>query len=179
MHYDEFGNDRIIRGVTHCFTGSSGTSNTQQQNTYLPSQIGAASTAGSEIGSLLPQLSSQANQGLTPLDQSYYSGQIQQGVAQNTASAQKNYSDQMARQGNMAGRGAVTEGESNIARGGVQATAGGLSSLQGMDIAKQQQNVKNLLATMGLSYSPSAIGQNTQQQMTSTPSLLSAIAQII
>ena len=178
MHYDEFGNSRIIRGVTHCFTGSSSTSNTAQQNQYLPSQLNTASTAGSELGSLLPQLSSQANQGLTPLEQSYYSGQIQQGVAQNTASAQKNYSDQMARQGNMAGRGAVTEGESNIARGGVQATASGLSSLQGMDISKQQQNLKNLLAGMGLGYSPSSTGQTAQGSYTSTPSILSAILSI-
>jgi hypothetical protein len=177
--YDEFGNDRIIRGVTHCFTTSSGTSTQAQQNQYLGSQIGAAGTGGNILGSLLPQLSSQANQGLTPLEESYYGGEIQKGVAENTASAEKSYSDSMARQGNLAGRGAVAEGESNIARGGVQATASGLSSLQGMDISKQQQNLKNLFAAIGLGYSPSPIGQTAQGTTTSTMSPLMALASII
>lgn len=170
--WNEFGCTICRRGTTHCFNTSSGT----QTNSYFPSQGAAANTAGRIMNrSLLPTLESESTQGLTPLEQSYYGGQIQKGVAENTASAQQGFTDQTARQGNMAGRGAVTEGQADIARGGVQGTAQGLSNLQGMNINQQQTNLNNLLRAMGIAYSPSPTGGSS----TSSGSLLSTLSSII
>ena len=174
MH-DEFGSTKIIHGVTHCF--NSGSSSSTTSNSYLPSQKKAAGLAGTELKSLLPQLMSQSNTGLSSLEKSHYGGELQRGVAENTASATAAFNDQNARTGNLAGKGAEVEGRADIARAGVQGTARGLSSLTGMDITQKQQNFKNLLAALGLAYSPSPTGSSSQGS--STPSMLSTIASII
>ena len=151
------------------------TSSGSTSNSYFPAQGSAANLAGKEMKGLLPSLMSQSNTGLTPLEQSYYSGQINQGVAQNTASQEQSFQDQTARQGNLAGRGAVTEGQADIARGGVEGTAQGLSNLQGMDINQKQTNLNNLFRAMGIAYSPSSTGQSGTQ----TGSLVSTLSSII
>ena len=171
MH-DEFGNTRVIHGVTHCCLGGSKSTTTNQ---YVGSQRQAMGLAGREMKELLPNLAGQINQGLSPLEKSYYSGQVQKGVAENTAAATTGFSDSMARLGNNVGRGAEVEGKADIARGGVQGTAQGLSNVQGMDISKKQQNFKNLLAAMGLAYSPNATGSSSS----SSPGLLATLGAII
>lgn len=151
------------------------TSSGTTSNSYFPAQSSAANLAGKEMKGLLPSLMSQSNTGLTPLEQSYYSGQINRGVAQNTASQEQAFQDQTARQGNLAGRGAVTEGQADIARGGVEGTAQGLSNLQGMNINQKQTNLNNLFKALGIAYSPSATGGSSTQ----SGSLLSTLSSII
>jgi hypothetical protein len=125
---------------------------------YLPGASQTASQGYSALQSLLPSLSGKVGQGLTSGEKSYYGGQIQKNVNDNTASQIQSYNDQMARQGNMVGRGSIAEGVSGIRRSGVEGMASGLSSLTGMDINQKQQNLQNLLSTLGLAVYPQSSG---------------------
>jgi Rod binding domain-containing protein len=144
-------------------------------NQYLPGATKTAITGNKELGHLLPQLFSQANQGLSSKENAFYTGEAERGVAEKTASETTGLTDSLARQGNLVGRGSEVEAKSNIARSGVTGTASALSNIQGMDITKQQTNLQNLMAALGMATRPQSSGSTS----TSSPSFLSTLGAII
>lgn len=136
--------------------GGMGTSSST--NTMMPWAKYVPSYVSQGLQSEFPTLMANANQGLTPQEKAYYTGQDTKAIDAQTAGAQTSLNESMARSGVAPNSGAATEANANLQRAKVGGIATAMNSLTGQDIATKQQNLQNLFQGMGIPGSPAVSG---------------------
>ena len=141
--------------------GGGGTTTTNNNTTnkqlswaeYVPGVTSAA------YNKLVPELESRANQGLTPQENAYYTGQGMTQLAQTQGGAQKSLAGNLARSG--ARGGVATEAYGDLARSKVLGGAGITTGIMGQDIAQKGANTDRLMKAIALPSAPITTGTSS------------------
>jgi hypothetical protein len=147
--------------VALCDPGGGSQSSTTQYN-FKPWQEYVPPRTGYYYSEILPKLywKAQNEEGLSPQEKQYYTGQILSRTAGQTAGAKESLRGNLARSGVTGG--AAAEAFSNVEREGLKSRVSSLSNLEGLDINKKQQNLDTLAKYLSIPRAPVTSGGTTE-----------------